>query len=203
MIRFPEWCLAAILALFLPGISGAQAQDDLSNHFSVCMEFGNWQPHSLNDEPRFSTFGAAGATAFLGISFLAPLGGDTGIRLGAGYWALRDLDEVESVHSLVLHPVTMDIKYWLVPDYRLSAYVIYGGGVYWGIENEKNPLGGRLRKARAGWGANLGAGFDLKISRRYGIGMDFEYHYVRFGEPLGGGDDFSGPKITAMMYYFF
>ena len=166
------------------------------------MAVGNWQPHSLNDEPRFTTFGAAGATPFYGLSFGAPLGWGMGLCLSVGYWSLHDLEEVETVHSLTLHPITLDLKYWLVPDYRLSAYVMYGGGIYWGVENETAPFGEKLQKARAGYGVSLGAGIDLAISHRVGMGMTFQYHYVRFKEPLGGVDDFSGPKIAAMLYIF-
>ena len=183
--------------------SNVYTQDkDLPNRVSIAFEVGNWQPHSLNDEPRFTTFGAAGATPYLGIAFAAPMGWGMGLCLSLGYWSLRDLEEVVTVHSLTLHPITLDLKYWLIHDYRLSAYVIYGGGVYWGIENETEPFGTKLHKARAGWGLSLGAGFDLALTRRLGIGMAFQYHYVVFKEPLGGVDDFSGPKITGMVYIF-
>lgn len=168
--------------------------------FSLGCEIGNWQPHSLNDEPRFNTFGAAGATPFYGLFFVSPLMGDLGFRTSLGFWSLRDLEEIEQVHSLTLHLFSVDMKYWLVPDYRLSAYVMYGGCVYWGVENEASPFGERLRTARPGWGANLGAGFDLALSKTLGLGMAFQYHYARFNKPLGGVDDFSGPKITGMFF---
>lgn len=169
---------------------------------SLAFEIGNWQPHSLNDEPRFDTFGAAGATPFYGFAFSTPIVGELGIRFSLGYWSLRDLEETETVHSLTLHPICVDLKYWLVPDYRLSAFVMYGGGVYWGIENDTTPFGAKLRKARAGWGASLGAGFDLVITKKFGLGMSFQYHLVHFKEPLGGVEDFSGPKITFTAFYF-
>lgn len=177
-------------------------EKNLSKRVSLAFEVGNWQPHSLNDEPRFDTFGAAGATPFMGFALSTPFVWGMGLRLSVGYWSLRDLEEVESVHSLTLHPLSLDVKYWFVPDYRLSAYVMYGGGVYWGVENETEPFGEKLSKARAGWGASLGAGFDLLLTRRAGLGMAFQYHFVRFKEPLGGVDDFSGPKITTMVFIF-
>ncbi len=173
-----------------------------TKRFSLAFEVGNWQPHTLNDVPSFTTFGAAGATPYMGFALSAPLVWGMGLRVSVGYWSLRDLEETEAVHSLTLHPVSLDLKYWFIPDYRLSAYVMYGGGVYWGVENETSPFGTKLRKARAGWGANLGAGFDLALSRWLGLGMAFQYHYVRFKESLGGVDDFSGPKITGMVFFF-
>jgi hypothetical protein len=173
-----------------------------SRNASVCLEVGNWQPQSLNNQPRFSTFGKNGATPLyiFGLSF--PLGRDTGFRLSAGFWSLSDLAKIDSVHSLALHSLHADFKYWLVPDFRLSAYVLYGAGAYWGVENERAPFGRGLRKAKPGWGANLGAGFDLALSRRIGLGMVFQYHFIRFQRELGGVDDFSGPKIGAGIYYF-
>ena len=146
---------------------------------SLILEVGNWQPHSLNDDPQFTTFGAAGATPYWGLGFYTPLFGELGCHLSMGYWSLKDLDEVETVHALVLHPILLNLKYWLVPDSKLAAYVVYGGGIYWGIENESDPFGDRLYKARSGWGINLGAGFDLAIWSKCGIGLTFQYHFVR------------------------
>ncbi len=169
---------------------------------SIAVELGNWQPHSLNDDPRFDTFGAAGATPFWGLAFCVPVKRDLGLCLSVGYWSLKDLERIESVHSLTLHPITIDMKYWFIPDNRLSAYVSYGGGIWWGVENETSPFGPKFREARSGWGASLGAGFDLVVFRNMGLGLAFQYHYVRFQKPLGGVSDFSGPKIMGQVFYF-
>jgi hypothetical protein len=194
--------IATLVVLHLSARPVLSQEKGLSRRFSFTVEVGNWQPHSLNDEPRFTTFGAAGATPFYGLSVLVPVGSDLGLRFSVGYWSLRDLEEVRHVHSLILHPVTLDIKYWLVPDYRLSAYVLYGVGMYWGVENETSPFGKRLVKARVGWGADLGAGFDLALRRNLGLGMAFQYQYVRFKEQLGGVEDFSGPRISVMIHIY-
>lgn len=167
------------------------------------LEVANWQPHSLNDNPSFTDFGAAGATPFYAISLTIPIKDDLGFRLSAGYWSLHELEETDHVHSLTLHPLCLDLKYWLIPDYRLSAFVMYGGGVYWGVENETDPFGDRLHTAVAGWGANLGAGIDFALSRGVGISLLFQYHIVRFKEELGGVDDFSGPKVGAVLHWYF
>ncbi len=176
--------------------------EGMTEHVSVSVHMGNWQPHSLNDEPRFETFGAAGATPFYAFSLTIPVGRAIAVRSTLGYWALQDLEEVEKVHSLTLHPFSIDIKYWLVPDYRLSAYVIYGGSVYWGIENETLPFGEDLRTAQSGWGGNLGAGVDLHLMERLGLGVTFQYKYVQFAKPLGGVEDFSGPQWAVTASYF-
>jgi hypothetical protein len=175
---------------------------DISSRFTLGAVVGNWQPHNLNDEPRFSGFGAAGATPFYGFNLLLPIGGEIGLQFSAAYWSLHDLKKVESVHTLTLHPVSLDFKYWLVPDSRLSTFVLYGGSVVFGIENETSPFGKKIRQARTGWGVNLGAGFDLALSAKIGLGALFQYHFVRFKQPLGGVDDFSGPKIAGEMLFF-
>lgn len=193
--------LNIILWFAFIGIPFCQAKD-ISRRIALGGIVGNWQPHSLNDEPRFSDFGAAGATPYYGLDCTVPVGGDTGFRLSVGYWSLRDLKKVESVHSLTLHPVCVDLKYWLIPDSRLSAYVLYGGGAIFGVENETTPFGDKIRLARAGWGVNLGAGFDLALFSRTGLGMLFQYHFVRFKKPIGGVDDFSGPKIAGEFFFY-
>ncbi|MBN1894163.1 hypothetical protein JW906_06695 [bacterium] len=195
------WGMIALAFLFFfhPDCLAAASP---SKRVSLAAQIGNWQPHSLNDAPSFETFGKAGATPFWGLAFCVPIRGHYALQASFGYWSLRDLQEVEPVHSLTLHPLCLDFKYWLIPDYRLSAFVMYGGGAYWGLENETTPLGSKLRKARAGWGVNLGAGFDLALPGRIGIGALFQYHFVRFQQSLGGIDDFSGPKVSAAFYFF-
>jgi hypothetical protein len=166
-------------------------------------EIGNWQPHSLNDEPKFTDFGAAGATPFYCLSLTLPIKKDMGIRISTGYWTLRDLKKTENVHSLILYSLCLDSKLLLIPNYRLGAYVMYGGGIYWGVENETTPFGKRIEAAIPGWGANLGTGIDLALSRGLGLGLIFQYHLVRFKQSLGGVSDFSGPKVGVIVYWYF
>ncbi|HHS12423.1 MAG TPA: hypothetical protein ENN03_01500 [bacterium] len=206
---FPEslnrrWIFPVLLIAFLPGGLGAKSPfSSLSRRYSLSVEVGNWQPHSLNDEPRFNTFGAAGATPYFGVSFYIPVFQRIGLSVSSGYWSLKDVSRVESIHSLTLYPVTLCVKYWLISDDRLAAYASYGGGVYWGIENESEPFGRVWSLARGGWGIIVGAGFELGLTRWLGAGMNFEYRLTGFKEPLGGVDDFSGPKITAMFLVYF
>jgi len=195
--------LAACVVVFgVVGSAMAQTKEErlLHNRFTLSMAIGSWQPHSLNDEPRFNTFGAAGATPFVNLSFLIPLKGGSGLCVSAGFWALRDLDEVEPVHSLTLLPLSVGFKYRLVPENRLSAYVQYGAGFYWGIENVAAPLE-KINEARNGMGLHLGAGFDFILTDWLGIGVAFQYVYMVFKEPLGGVEDFSGPRITSLIHF--
>jgi hypothetical protein len=195
---------ATHLIVFLAVYGSAVCAQSISpsRTWSLALEVGNWQPQSLNEQPVFSTFGKAGATPLFMGAVSLPLVADVGIRFAGGFWSLRNLEGAEQIHSLTLHSLNLDLKYWLVPDFRLSAYVLYGASGYWGVENEKQPFGQRIRKAKPGWGANLGAGFDIALSRRFGIGVEFEYRFIRFKEPMGGIEDFSGPKIGCTVYLF-
>lgn len=201
-MRYTPKYIVLLIIILCSGLAYADP-GTIAQRAAIGIEIGNWQPHSLNDEPRFTDFGAAGATPFVGLSIVLPIRSDLGLRLSADYWALRDLEETEHVHSLTVHPLCLDFKYWLIPDYWLSAFVMYGGGVYWGVENETDPFGDRLSKARAGWGANLGAGVDLAITRHLGFGVLLQYHFVRFSEPVGGVEDYSGPKVGGELHWFF
>ncbi len=169
--------------------------------FFVYFSLGNWQPHSLNREPRFYTFGEEGATALVHLGIIAPLSSSIGIDLSLGHWALRELTLEEETGSLVLTPVSLNLRHWLIPDYFFSPYVVYGASLYWGAENETHPLTG-LQGGKKGWGVNLGAGFDLILSEQLMLGATFYYHYVDFPDPVGGVDDFSGPCISAALYWF-
>ncbi len=192
--------LATLLVLFA-GRDGFCGKD-ISSRFALGAVLGNWQPHSLNDEPVFSGFGEAGATPYYGFQIFLPAGAGTGLNISMAYWSLRDLRETEEVHTVTLHPVSLDFKYSLVPDSRFSAFVLYGGSAVFGFENETSPFGKTIKLARSGWGVNLGAGVDLAVSARAGFGLLFQYHFVRFKQPLGGVNDFSGPKIAGELLFF-
>lgn len=195
--------LLLAVAVFLGYAShlSAQSAPSLQQRCSLSLHIGSWQPHSLNDEPKLTTFGAAGATPSVKAAFTLPVGSGTGIEFSCGYWALRDLAEIEQVHSLTLIPFSLNLKHWLIPDYFLSAYVIYGASMYRGSENETVPF--EKTTTANGWGINLGAGIDMTLFSHIGTGVSFTYHYARFGSPIGGVDDFSGPCISGKIFWIF
>jgi len=191
-----------IFALFLLAPQSESQAQVISQHNSISLEWGNWQPHSLNNEPKFTDFGASGATPYVGLGIIFRISDEVGLGLNVGFWALKDLNEKESVPALVIHPLTLSFKHWLIPGNRISSFVIYNAGIYWGIENETDPFGDKLKKARACVGVGLGAGFDIGLTKKFGLGAVFRYRYVRFRQEIGGVDDFSGPAIGVVGYYY-
>lgn len=145
-------------------------------------------------------FDEPGVTPYMGISFVLPVGGGAGILLSAGYWSLVEKQGMENRHSLVLCPLSLDVKYWFGPDYPLAPYVRYGTSIIWGIENGISLLDTGAKEYGAAWGLRLGAGFDLTLFRRVGLGMSFEYLLVYFSRALAGVNDFSGPKISGTFF---
>lgn len=188
------------IILCLHGLN-AQSKFFLSQNWIIDVEVGNWQPQSLRDQVSFFEIKKKHTLAMIGVGMGMPLGKEIGLRVSSNFWVFPDVQYVYPVHSLSFHSVNMDLKYWLVPESWLSAYVLYGGSVYWGVENETMPFSSQLWKARPGWGVNLGGGFDVMSKMSLGIGMVFQYRFVRFGHPLAGMDDYSGPQIGLFLYY--
>lgn len=190
-----------VLLLLFFGIPKLDAQIT-SQHTAVYLEWGTWQPHSINSEPALLNFGANGSTPHVNTGVLIKITEEVGIGLSAGFWAVRDLEKKEDVHSLVIHPVSFTLKHWIIPGNRFSAFAVYSAGIYWGIENETVPLGAKLKQARACIGFSLGAGFDVAITKRFGLGLSVNYKYVRYNQSIGGIDDFSGPSVSIIGYYY-
>lgn len=188
------------IILCLHGLN-AQSRFFLSRNWIIDVEVGNWQPQSLRDQVSFFEIKKKHALAMIGAGMGMPLGKDTGLRVSSNFWVFPNIQHFYPVHSLSFHSINMDLKYWLVPESWLSAYVLYGGSVYWGVENETIPFSSHLWKARPGWGVNLGGGFDVMGKKSLGIGMVFQYRFVRFGHSLAGMDDYSGPQIGLFLYY--
>jgi outer membrane protein W len=46
-----------------------------------------------------------------------------------------------------------------------------------------------------------GVGMDLVLSRRFVLGLDFKYRWVKFGEQVGGLRDYSGPEVALGLCY--
>ncbi len=169
--------------------------------WTLSASVGNWQPHSINDDPSFDSFGAAGATPLISFGLSVYIGFLSEISITTGYWALHDIETEEPVHTIVCHPLSVELKQNLIPNSRLSAYVLYGLAKYWGVENVRSPFE-HIQEAQSGWGLNFGAGLDIAISGKFGAGLIFQYRYAQFKKKLGGVEDFSGPCISGLIHFY-
>lgn len=184
----------------LEGLYG-QSESSLSGNWIIDIEVGNWQPQSLRDQVPFFEIKKKNRLAMVGIGMEMPLARDTGLRVSSNFWAFPNVQNLYPVHSLSFHSINLDLKHVLVPESRLSAYVLYGGSAYWGVENETTFFSPQLWKAQPGWGVNLGGGFDVLVKKPFGMGMAFQYRFVRLSHHLAGIDDYSGPQIGFFLYY--
>jgi len=192
------------LTIFFAGASHALAQEGLFfGKFSIGGEIGAWKPNALETESTLSPFGVSGASPYLGVFLLSPLSKSLMLRLTGGFWS-RDEVHLLGTNSVTIYPVMLDLKYYLVPQFRLSPFVSYGGALYVGTEDQAHNLRALVsHRSELGLGANVGTGFDLQLARHFALGVEFRYHYAKFQHPLGETDDYSGPKISAAAFFLF
>jgi len=170
----------------------------------IGIEVGSWKPNKLKKEATILPFGVNGAAPFCRLFFNSPQWGDWTLRCACGYWAQTNIETLPNVGSITLLLFMFDLKQWIIPQSRLTPFVSYGLSIFVGNENEskKNyrPLG---KNKEGGYGANVGAGFDLLLVKHWVLTVEFCYHYVRFNRNIGLTSDYSGPKISAGFYYSF
>jgi hypothetical protein len=179
----------------------ANAQGYLSRA-NVGLDYGIWKPSSLDDYPTQPFTNVDGAEPYLGIAFTSPLVKSHAVRVSLTQWQQKDLAEVD-LESVTLRHLSFDLKYLLLPEYKISPYVSYGIAAIWsreqpnGLKDEKAPLD------RAGWGFNLGTGIDFYLLKHFGVGLEYQYSYAVFAKHVGLTDNYSGPKIVAKIFYIF
>lgn len=184
--------------------------DDLcsaKNYFgrpSLGISVGSWKPIDLDRSTSVSILPVRRTSPFCELFFISPWLKNLAIRFGMGYWQQTDLPEQAEVQSVLIIPLSIDIKYQMLPQTRLSPYASYGVTFYYGTENPKTNFPRRIAEtAELALGFNVGAGLDYSISRRWAIGSEFQYLYVRMPHLVGQTDNYSGPKITVRIFYLF
>lgn len=171
---------------------------------SIGIEAGTWIPNKLSNRTTMSSLKVPGAKPFLGVFLLSPALKDWTLRGGIGYWNRRSPKNDTGVESVTIIHFMLDLKQIIIPQSRLTPFVCYGLTFYTGSENETSFMRALFyKKKEAGYGINVGAGFDFLITKHWIIGLEFCYHYVKFNHVVGMTDDYSGPKIAANLYYSF
>ncbi|MDZ7261717.1 MAG: hypothetical protein ONB05_06395, partial [candidate division KSB1 bacterium] len=197
-------CFCTLLLLCLYHVKLSAQESNFFGRTSIGLELGSWKPNTLTDEATVSPFGVPSATPFLGLFILSPAIQSWIFRATFGFWAQNNIKSLAPIQSVTIYTFMLDLKNPLLPQSRLSPFVSYGATVYLGSENESQSSKAKLSKEKqTGYGANVGAGFEIMLGRHWVIGMEFCYHYALFRQVLGLTKDYSGPKITLAVYYSF
>jgi hypothetical protein len=196
--------LFLISSLSLLSTRGWTKSSDFFKRAGLGLEIGSWKPNALKREATVSPFGVSGASPFFRISLNSPQFRNWTLRASGGYWAQMNIKNVPQVQSLTILLMMLDLKERIIPQSRLTPFVSYGVTILMGRESpdsaEYRPWGGPFQ---FGYGINVGAGFDFYLRRHWLATTEFCYHYVRFSQPLGGLNDYSGPKISIGFAYLF
>ncbi|MBN1481893.1 outer membrane beta-barrel protein [candidate division KSB1 bacterium] len=188
-----------VFALFLASFSFAKGRLSRAN---IGIEYGVWKPSSLDAYPNQPLKSVDGADPIIGISFTSPFLKSHALRISLMQWQQRELMQI-GLESVTLRNLSFDLKYVLLPDYKLSPYVSYGIAAIWSREQPSGSKSHEIPLDRAGWGFNLGAGIDFLVGRHLGLGMEYQYSYAVFAKPVGLTDNYSGPKIAAKLVFIF
>lgn len=190
-----------LLAGTTDGLSGSK------NYFgkpSLGFSVGSWKPVDLDRSTTVSIIPTRRTSPFYELFFISPWLKTLAIRFSLGYWQQKEVPDLAKVHSVLILPLSIDIKYQMLPQARLSPYASYGVTFYYGTENPKENFPQRIAEtAELALGFNVGAGLDYSISRRWAIGSEFQYLYARMPHLIGHIDNYSGPKITMRIFYLF
>jgi len=192
--------LFALTVFLTPLTTGVAQQYDFSGKVGLGFTIGRWQPQNLQSETTIPIFSnVPNARPYLGIFLSSHWRGSLALRNSIGIWTQKRLEELADVKSVTIIPVGIGLKHQLVLANRLSPFVSYEFGVYFGIENSGSTP--TYRQTHIGYGFEGGAGFDFFLTERWGTALEFQYQYVRFGQRVGSTDDYSGPKASLRLYY--
>lgn len=186
---------------------GQSRSGETRNQFErpgIGLEIGSWKPNQLKKESAVSPFGVAGSSPFFRLSVTSPEINDWTFRFSGGYWSQTKITDVPNVGSISIILLMLDLKQRIVPQSRLTPFVSYGVSFFVGNESTSpNKHFPDSDDPEVGYGANVGAGFDLLLAKHWSATIEFCYHYVRFNRSIGRTDDYSGPKISTGLVYIF
>ncbi|MBN1562161.1 outer membrane beta-barrel protein [candidate division KSB1 bacterium] len=168
----------------------------------VGLDYGVWKPSALDAYPNQPIKNIDGAAPYLGFACAAPRYKGHALRVSLMQWQQRDLVDID-LESVTLRHLSFDLKYLLLPDYKISPYVSYGVAAIWSRERPNGAAGEKIPLDRTGWGFNLGAGIDFLLGANVGLGIEYQYSYAVFAKRVGLTDNYSGPKIAMKLFYIF
>jgi len=169
---------------------------------NIGVAYGVWKPSALDEYPNQPLKSVDGADPYIGLYFTAPRFSSHAIRISLMQWQQRDLVQVD-LESVTLRHLSFDLKYLVLPEYKISPYVSYGIAAIWSREQPNGSKEEDIPLDRAGWGFNLGAGIDFLLGKQIGLGVEYQYSYAVFSKRVGLTDNYSGPKIATKLFYIF
>ena len=197
------WLILALICLFAPidGISQVKLKQP---KLVIGFELGQWVPSSLNSEPDLALLKEVKNKPYLGIMLLKPLKYDFSFRCNAGIWKYYEEEPTANNKCVRIVSFLFDLKYTLLTDVFIQPYVSYGAGLFLGFDGKKtNPLLNFKGESEMGIGFNFGTGFDFQVTKKITLELEFRYHYVKFNNLVVFTDNYSGPKVSIAVLYFF
>ncbi len=191
-----------LLMLLLPVMLFSTAAAAESQGIGVGAELGIWKPSELDRFPSRPLKNVDGAAPYVGGDLLLPFFRSHVLRVSVMQWRQNELEEV-NLSSVILRQLAFNLKYLLLPQYFISPYACYGASAFWSRELRRNEAESKPPLDRAGWGFDVGAGIDLVVNRRWAVGAEYQYLYARFAKRVGLTDDYSGPRVSARLFFFF
>ncbi len=198
-----RFLLVLIITLsILPG--PVISQNSHSDKFGLGMEIGHWRPNDLSDAVDLTPSTASKGHPYIGLMMLIPWRWGMSFRASLGYWHYSDKTDLSNIKTVEIGSFLIDLKYTILTDVMLMPYLSYGIGWFAGKALRSTPRFSSLRQSdELGIGANIGTGFDFRISRRLNLATEFRYHYVKFKHTVAFTDNYSGPKISLGLIYWF
>jgi len=188
--------LLSILFIFsFLSLAFAQEKENLAK-MGLGLEYGNWKPGTLDDNPGNPFKNVRGAAPYCGLTFVTPSFKNYSLRFSILQWQQKHLGDRTNKESVTLRHFSAEIKNLIIAESKIVPYVSYGISAIWsrevpvGSEREKIPLD------RAGYGVNVGAGVDLQVLEHWAIAAEYQYMYAKFTKKVGLTDNYSGPKIS-------
>lgn len=181
----------------------ADSNNDHSDHLSIGLTIASWKPTTLDEKPIAIFKGVPGASPSYGLFFVTPWLGNLAIRVAVSEWHQNNLQDKCSVEEVRLRPLSIDLKNRILGGTKLSPYVSYGALFVWAAEKPIGAENFAEDKSQFGYGGSVGAGIDLFFSEHWALGVEYQYLYARFANPIGLTDDYRGPNISAKLFYIF
>jgi hypothetical protein len=208
-----------VTLMLIPATSTAQ-ESDLERDARLArsgagLRVGAWQVSDLREAENATT------STWPYIEGYFQRGMDMHLVIESSIGLYRRQEEFAGTDGLVPRPASTTTSYILPlltslrfypftrPGAPLEPHALAGIGLSLAIEDQEGGTGGLLGQRSpgtamvTGFGAKGGAGLDLRLSDAFGASALATYQWLRFADPVGGIDTYSGPVFTAGLTYRF